>query len=87
MDKYTATEQAYKNGYEKGYAAGKPKWIPVSERLPDKNNYVLVFTYDGIVGEAKRDEDGLFYWAGADFWANALKVAHWMPLPEPPREV
>jgi hypothetical protein len=22
MDKYTATEQAYKNGYEKGYEAG-----------------------------------------------------------------
>jgi hypothetical protein len=44
MDKYTATEQAYKHGYEKGYAAGKKdatdnnvgcKWIPVSERLPE----------------------------------------------------
>ena len=25
MDKYTATEQAYKNGYEKGYEAGIAK--------------------------------------------------------------
>ena len=35
MDKYTAQEQAFKRGYEKGYEAGKPKWIPVSERLPE----------------------------------------------------
>lgn len=42
MDKYTATELAYKHGYEKGYAAGKPKWIPVSERLPENDGKYLV---------------------------------------------
>ena len=31
MNLYDATEQAYKNGVE----AGKPKWIPVGERLPE----------------------------------------------------
>ena len=31
MDNYTATEEACKKGYE----AGKPKWIPVTERLPE----------------------------------------------------
>jgi hypothetical protein len=36
VDKYTATEMAFKHGYEKGYDAGKPKWIPVTERLPEK---------------------------------------------------
>ncbi len=29
MDKYTATEQAYKHGYEKGYAAGKRDAVEV----------------------------------------------------------
>ena len=37
-DIHWATEQAYKNGYE----AGKPKWIPVTERLPDENGKYLV---------------------------------------------
>lgn len=31
MDERDMFEQAFKNGYEKG----KPKWIPVTERLPD----------------------------------------------------
>lgn len=31
MDEHTASEQAYKRGLEDG----KPKWIPVTERLPE----------------------------------------------------
>ena len=31
MTTHEATEQAYKKGYEDG----KPKWIPVTERLPE----------------------------------------------------
>lgn len=51
MDKYTATEQAFKHGYEKGYEAGVKfatdnnvgsKWIPVSERLPENDGDHLV---------------------------------------------
>ena len=38
MNLYEATEQAYKNGY----ADGKPKWIPVTDRLPDKDGDYLV---------------------------------------------
>lgn len=38
-DVHWATEQAYKNGYEAGYADGEidfaPKWIPVTVRLPE----------------------------------------------------
>ena len=38
MDIYTATEQAYKKGLEDG----KPKWIPVTERLPKTDGKYLV---------------------------------------------
>ena len=88
MDKYTATEQAYKNGYEKGYEAGKPKWIPVSERLPELDELVMCYKrgkmflgkylgvmYSPVVGAFKSNEE--YY---------ALGATHWMPLPEPPKE-
>ena len=35
MTEHDMTEQAYKNGYAKGFEDGKPKWIPVTERLPE----------------------------------------------------
>jgi hypothetical protein len=67
----------------------KNKWIPVSERLPDKfGEYIVAVT----------EETGEIYSDYADFdpyqqrWKTGLflgcrdKVTHWMPLPEPPKE-
>ena len=80
MDNYTATEQAYKNGYE----AGKPKWISVEERLPEEEgdyltcNVAKMFPKHSIHFTYFRAGDR--YW---DFvWSN--EITHWMPLPEPP---
>ena len=95
MDKYTATEMAFKNGYEKGYEAGKRdgyKWIPTAERLPKLESYtysvdVLFYDYEeGIhVGYVALDTG-----TWKDKHSRALyaghKVTHWMPLPEPPKE-
>ena len=86
MDKYTATEMAYKHGYEKGYEAGKPKWIPVSERLPEKCETVLCLlpTKECWVATWNIVDDQM--WSDGESWCSKDYVTNWMPLPEPPKE-
>ena len=62
------------------------RWIPVSERLPENDGFVLVYTINQIVGEAILIDRKEFYWAGSDDDAEPIAVTHWMPLPEPPKE-
>ena len=59
-----------------------PRWIPVSERLPEQYESVIVWTSDRELGEAEYDGKR-FYWTSDD---NYTDVSHWMPLPEPPKE-
>ena len=68
-------------------ALSEPKtgWIPVSEKLPDKEKLVLVTDNDSI--EFGKLICGLFgglwlIWVD-DCWTEAIKVTAWMPLPEP----
>ena len=68
-----------KREIERMVVAGKPRWIPVSERLPEKNGSYLVYVY----GEVTEME----YWHGKwhrlrDDYTKA--VTHWMPLPPAP---
>ena len=80
MTEYEKTEQAYKNGYAKGFEDGKPKWIPVTERLPEYGQEVLVYTGNIL----KPIVMGYTFWKkDYDTW---LHVTHWMPLPEAPKE-
>ena len=82
MDKYDVAEQAYKNGYEKGKQDAM-KWIPVTERLPEKEGTYLTYT------EKERihlDCFCIYPNHGTQFWVGGNgKVTHWMPLPEPPK--
>ena len=79
MKTYDATEQAYKKGYKQGYEDGKPKWIPVTERLPESHEKVLICSIIGNQYVAQRLR-GHFYVDG-----NTVATSHWMPLPEPPK--
>lgn len=84
MKIHEATEQAYKNGYDKGYADGRPKWIPVSERLPDKSGRYLICEELGRVMIAGWDTS---CWFGGHSYSEftVYKATNWMPLPEPPK--
>lgn len=99
---YDATEQAFRNGYEKGKKDAL-KWIPVSERLPEKDGRYLVFkrhwnnTWFDVLGFAKNGERVSKYdlenakdvWYGYDSeygYFSVDSVTHWMPLPEVPKE-
>lgn len=76
-----------------------PHWIPVSERLPDKEVLVLLFlrspkgetkiTTGEIYASNNKKFDGEFCIGfdplSPDF-LNREFVTHWMPLPQPPKE-
>lgn len=92
MEVQDAIGQAYKNGYEAGYAAGEidfaPKWIPVTVRLPEKfGEYLVVVKKEtGEVYSDYADYD-LFQqrWTTGLYFEIGSCVTHWMPLPEPPK--
>ena len=59
------------------------RWIPVTERLPEKDVRVLVRLADDSRLYTKIDTDRIHY----DNWVRwGTYVTHWMPLPEPPKE-
>ena len=62
------------------------KWIPVSERLPEVGKKVLVYCK-----ENKNDyEIGAYSDTYRGFFVRQTwyeNITHWMPMPEPPKEV
>jgi len=58
--------------------ANKPRWIPVTERLPEKHEFVLV---KSKLVKMKTD-----FISNDGHWYTTPAVTHWMPLPEPPKE-
>lgn len=64
-------------------ALERMRWIPCSERMPERPGDYQVCTkneYYGTRNVAKRYFNG-DCWSGR--WTN---ITHWMPLPEPPEE-
>lgn len=63
-------------------------WIPVSERLPERNKMVCVVC-EGHATVGTYSPMMLDWWAMMPFTSNMVPtrlVTHWMPLPEPPEE-
>ena len=64
--------------------SNKPHWIPVTERLPKKDQEVLVCLFRDNPHIAWHDGE---YWCTEDFRLDEpddWQPTHWMPLPEPP---
>lgn len=63
------------------------KWIPVTERLPDRNGVFLVcakhdFYKTEKVAKATFKKHSRGFYGQGGHWSN---VTHWMPLPEAPK--
>ncbi|NPD63598.1 DUF551 domain-containing protein [Klebsiella aerogenes] len=65
-------------------------WIPVSERMPEDGQHIIIFC-DGAFVLFAQCRDGDFFDIvrdGEDFFETTSRcVTHWMPLPNPPKEV
>lgn len=71
--------------------SAKPKWIPVTERLPEKyigewlcctdEGEIMVLPYD-TPGDGSKE--CVFYeWDDNGYYYQTFNVVAWMPLPEP----
>ena len=57
-----------------------PRWISVEERLPENFATVIIFREDC--------RNACIGWLIGGSWSvpKGVRVTHWMPLPEPPKE-
>lgn len=77
-----------KREIERMVVADKPRWIPVTERLPEDLTRVIVFCEDGVsFGLCEHliaDDEEVVEWHDTMYYP--VSPTHWMPLPEPPTE-
>lgn len=74
------------------HALKETQWIPISERLPEEEEYILLSfaNYTGLnIGRYEHDGENDKFYPGDDeetYEHYGLIVNAWMPLPEPYRE-
>ena len=64
----------------------KPRWIPVTERLPEKSGSYLA-AMNGETGEVYYRHRSHRWLEPLERWEDWTRfVSHWMAMPEPPKE-
>ena len=87
------SDKLWKAAYERGRTEAQQRWIPCSERLPEKEEQVLIYAWNVHYVLAKYREiricDGVYKmaWVTEDAYSAPREIKHevicWMPLPEP----
>ena len=70
-------------------AQPEPHWIPCSERYPDMDERVLVYTgaHEYHVWDCMSNRADNYFWEDEEgLYRNKYEASLWMPLPEPYRE-
>ena len=66
------------------FLSGLPRWVPVSERLPEEDGEYFVTVLDSYSGRPFVDSSHYFTGnVNNNGFYKAYKVIAWMPLPEP----
>lgn len=70
--------------------ANKPRWIPVTELLPEDRSDVLAYLKYEVGGRIAAANYDKGIWQdcvmGGLYRTEEGVVTHWMPIPEPPKE-
>ena len=70
--------------------SSQPRWIPVTERLPNNDDFVIVTVKDESGDSPYIYSDFGWYLDRAGCWIvnteQRTDITHWMPLPKPPKE-
>lgn len=65
------------------------EWISIKNKLPKKPGYYLCFRLNSKMPICIREFDEWISNSRKRFWINGgedLKITHWMPLPNPPKD-
>lgn len=64
------------------------EWISVKDRLPENNEYILLYDSSlGLVYEGKLLPGDFYYSQRAGYSkdiGDGCEITHWLPLPKPP---
>jgi len=77
-------EMSYEQGFADAKAQYEPKWIPVTEKLPDMGKYVLCSVNKINVYESDL-EIVIVQFHNEGWWTDG-RIKAWMPLPKPYKE-